>query len=100
MGELKALGIRNVPVTTVGEKVVVGFNREELTRLFGLSEKSERRAADRSFFATFDKILEALIRAARQVPPGKIDWRTPDRDRHRRAGDGPRDEIRSGRDDG
>ena len=81
MGELKALGIRNVPVTTVGEKVVIGFNREELTRLFGLSEKSERRAADRSFFATFDKILEALIRAARQVPPGKIDWRTPDRDR-------------------
>ncbi|TMA11814.1 MAG: glutaredoxin, partial [Deltaproteobacteria bacterium] len=46
MGELKALGIRNVPVTTVGEKVVVGFDREELTRLFGLSEKSERRAAD------------------------------------------------------
>ena len=79
--ELGALGIRNVPVTVLGDKAVVGFNREELTRLFKLSAGAEKQLADAPFFATLDKMLRAVIRATRQVPPSYLTWTTPDRNR-------------------
>ena len=81
LAELEGLGLRNVPVTMVGNKVVVGFNREELARLFSLRDAREKRVADSRFFETFDKILEAVIRAALQVPASHLMWRSPDRDR-------------------
>ncbi len=65
----------------VGDKVIVGFNRDELVQALQLSYKKEKRIADRKLFETFDKVLEALIRAVRQVPPGRLMWKTPDRDR-------------------
>lgn len=79
--ELEAHGIRNLPVTVVGEKVIVGFNRDELVQALALSYKKERRVADPEFFAKFDRFLEAVIRAVRQVPPDRLMWKTPDRDR-------------------
>ena len=41
----------------------------------------EKRVADSRLFAAFDKILEAVIRASRQVPSTHLMWRSPDRDR-------------------
>ena len=79
--ELKALGISNVPVTVAGDRVVLGFNQNELARLFDLDQRTEKAVADPQLFATFDKILKAVIRAARQVPPDRSTWKTPDRDR-------------------
>lgn len=79
--ELRALGALKVPVTVLGDKVVVGFDRDELVKLFHLSSSKERRIVGGDFFVTFDKVLEALIRAVRQVPPDRLQWRTPDRDR-------------------
>lgn len=61
--------------------MVVGFNREELTQLFKLSARDQKKIADAAFFATLDKMLEAVIRAARQVPPAYLSWTTPDRNR-------------------
>ena len=81
LAELEGLGLRNVPVTIVGNKTVVGFNRDELTRLFSLRDAREKRVADARFFEAFDKILEAVIRAALQVPASHLMWRSPDRDR-------------------
>lgn len=78
---MEALGIRNVPVTVLGDKVVLGFNRDELTRLFSLPDDRTRRVADSRFFETLDKVLEAVIRAALQVPASHLMWRSPDRDR-------------------
>lgn len=75
------MGLRNVPVTVVGDKVVVGFNRDELTRLFQLSAGAAKEIADAALFAKLDKMLQAVIRAARQVPPGYLTWTTPDRNR-------------------
>jgi len=71
----------NVPVTVVGDQVVLGFNQTGLAQLFDLAEGREKPIATPQFFATFDKILEAVIRAARQVPPDRLLWKTPDRDR-------------------
>ncbi len=81
MKELEALGFRKVPVTVLGEKAILGFNREELSQLFGLAQASERPVADGRLFETFDKILESVIRAARQVPSDRLMWHTPDRNR-------------------
>ena len=78
---MRALGLCNVPVTVVGDKAIVGFNREELTRFFHLSDKKEQPLAGPWLFETFDKILAAVVRAVRQVPPDRLLWTTPDRDR-------------------
>lgn len=59
----------------------MGFNPRELAQLFYISEKREGRFADSYFFVTFDRVLEAVIRAVRQVPHEKVGWKTPDRER-------------------
>ncbi len=46
-----------------------------------MSGKKPERTADAWLFETFDKILEAVIRASLQVPPQHLLWRSPDRDR-------------------
>jgi hypothetical protein len=81
LAELKQLGMRNVPVTLVGDKAVSGFNRAELTEIFRLAGQAEGPRADRWLFANLDKVLTAAIRAMLQVPPDRLMWRTPDRDR-------------------
>jgi uncharacterized damage-inducible protein DinB len=70
-----------VPVTVVGDKTVSGFDRHELTRLFNLSIQKEKPVAGPWLFETLDKILAAVIRATRQVPPDRLMWTTPDRNR-------------------
>jgi hypothetical protein len=79
--ELAALGLRNVPVTVVGSSVVSGFNPGELAQLFNLAPGAEKKVADARLFETLDRVLEAVIRAARQVPHDALMWTTPDRDR-------------------
>jgi len=78
---LQVLGLRIVPVTVVGDKTVSGFDRQELTRLFQLSGQKEKPVAGPWLFETLDRILTAVIRATRQVPPERMLWTTPDRDR-------------------
>lgn len=73
--------MRKVPVTVVGDAAVVGFNRDELAQLLKIDDRSETRRADAWLFATLDKILAAVIRAALQIPPDRLSWHTPDRNR-------------------
>ncbi|MBI4525603.1 MAG: DinB family protein [Deltaproteobacteria bacterium] len=70
-----------MPVTVVGDEIISGFNRDALARLFNLSEEKQKRLAGLWLFETFDKILAAVVRAARQVPPEQLMWHTPDRNR-------------------
>ncbi len=81
LGELESLGIRNVPVTVIGDRTILGFNRKELAASLHLSFTKEKKTADQTFFDCLDRVLEALIRASRQVPPDRFMWKTPDRDR-------------------
>lgn len=60
---------------------MLGFNRDELSQLFSLPDDRKKRTADPWLFETFDKILEAVTRAALQVPASHLMWRSPDRDR-------------------
>ena len=70
-----------MPVTVAGDQAVSGFDRQGLTELFQLSDSKEKQVAGPWLFETMDKILTAVIRATRQVPPGQMMWTTPDRDR-------------------
>lgn len=81
MAELEALGLKIVPVTVAGDQTVVGFNREELTCLFNLAGGAQKKVAGPWLFETLDKVLSAVIKAVRQVPPDRMHWTTPDRDR-------------------
>src|SRR5919109_215861 len=45
------------------------------------SRPAHKRVADTWLFETFEKILDGVIRATRQVPPERVMWHTPDRDR-------------------
>lgn len=81
LAELEVLGLRNVPVTVLGGKAIVGFNREELARTFELSAEGARKVAGAWLFETFDKILRAVIQAVVEVPPDRLMWRSPDRGR-------------------
>jgi uncharacterized damage-inducible protein DinB len=65
----------------LGDKVVLGFNQKGLAQLFHLAQSAAKPVADPQLFATLDNILAAVIRAARQVPPERLHWRTPDRER-------------------
>lgn len=68
-------------MTLAGATAVVGFNREELARLFKLRSAEKARHPGAWLFSTLDKVLEAVIRAALQVPPDRLSWHTPDRSR-------------------
>jgi uncharacterized damage-inducible protein DinB len=79
--ELESLGIRNVPVTVVGDRTIIGFNRDELAAALNLSFTKEKKIADQRLFDCLDRLLEGVIRASRQVPLDRFMWKTPDRDR-------------------
>ncbi|MBI4234490.1 MAG: DinB family protein [Chloroflexi bacterium] len=79
--ELKALGVRAIPVTVVGDKVIVGFNRPELARALGIRYRDTSDADTRFMLEKFDLVLSAAIRATRQIPQDKLDWSSPDRRR-------------------
>ncbi len=75
------MNLRKVPVTVFGNKTIVGFNRDALAEALQLSFIKEEKIADRKHFDALDMILEAVVRASRQIPPEQVMWKTPDRDR-------------------
>lgn len=83
--ELLSLGYRMVPVTLVGDKAVTGFNPRALARLLGLPEEATARRPKEWTLSKFDQVLEAVVRAVRQVPPERLSWHSPDRGRDMRT---------------
>jgi uncharacterized damage-inducible protein DinB len=59
----------------------VGFNRAALAHSLNLDNTRAQFVADDKFFETLDHLLEAVIRATRQVPTEHLMWRPSDRDR-------------------
>ncbi|MBI4540094.1 MAG: DinB family protein [Gemmatimonadetes bacterium] len=82
MAELRALGLRTLPVTVIGETVVVGFNRSELVRALELSPESDRtRPGADVLLERYERVLGAFLRANRQIPDASLDWKSPERER-------------------
>jgi uncharacterized damage-inducible protein DinB len=65
----------------VGSRAIVGFNQAALAHSLNLAGTKAQLVADEKFFETLDHLLEAVIRATRQVPTEHLMWRPSDRDR-------------------
>lgn len=80
MAELRSLGLRSTPAVVSGDRVMTGWNPGQLAALVGIAFE-ERTGAPEQLLSTLRTILEAALRAVRQVPDEKLALRSPDRDR-------------------
>lgn len=80
MAELRSLGLRSTPAVVSGDRVMTGWNPGQLAALVGIAFE-ERTGTPEQLLSTIRTILEAALRAVRQVPDEKLGLRSPDRDR-------------------
>ena len=74
-----------VPVTAVGERYVVGYNPARLKELLGISGTARWDAEPAELFVALDQLLTAVQAAVRQIPPERMSYKSPDRDRDLRT---------------
>ena len=79
--ELRALGIKALPVSVRGDRVVVGYNIPELKAAFGIGESAKGPLPAGKMLEYYRLVFEAVRRAVRQIPGGKLDWISPGRKR-------------------
>lgn len=80
MAELRARGLRSTPAVVVGDKAMTGWNPGQLAALVEVAFE-ERTGTPEQLLSTIRTILDAGLRAVRQVPDEKLSLRSPDRDR-------------------
>ncbi len=82
IAEFHALGVRAVPVTVIGDTVVVGFNRGALVRALGVGEEGRKEdISANNLLARYEPVMGGFLRANRQIPDAQLDWKSPERDR-------------------
>jgi len=79
--ELRALKLQVVPVTQVGEQVIIGFNRPALAAALGLDGSPGGKEGPEWMLQKFDTVLSAALRATRQIPDVLMDWKSSERER-------------------
>jgi len=80
MDDLRALGIMSVPAVIVGERSMSGWNPTQLAELVGITHEEQAVPPD-ELIRTVRLVLDAAIRAARQVPENCWETKHPKRDR-------------------
>ena len=80
MDDLRARGLRSVPVTVVGETAIVGFRARELAEALDLTLEPKPRDPAETI-PLLDRLLVAVRRAVLQLPGDRLDYSAPDRDR-------------------
>ena len=78
--QLGGLGLATVPVVAVGDRWVAGWNPTRIAELVGFSLQ-ERTAPPAEIVASLLMLLDAALRAVRQVPDDQLLLKSPDRDR-------------------
>ncbi|GBD11004.1 hypothetical protein HRbin23_00654 [bacterium HR23] len=81
MQELLALGFRTVPVTLVDTTPIVGFNPSAIARALGLASAVRFADDPRWMLQNYTLVLEAALRATRQVSNERLEWVSPERRR-------------------
>src|SRR5919198_3890348 len=78
---LRALGLSSVPAVVVGDRSMTGWNPTRLAELVGFAHQ-ERGTSPEDLVSSLRDILDAALRAVRQMPAG-ADWerKAPGRDR-------------------
>jgi len=81
MDQLKAMGLRNVPVVAIGESYTFAQNLKDVAKFLGVQLNREQLAPE-VLAARYDSILETAQRLVAQVPADKLDERViPNRPR-------------------
>jgi hypothetical protein len=81
MDQLKAMGLRNVPVVAIGESYTFAQNLKDVARFLGVQLNREQLTPT-ELAARYDSILETAQRLVAQVPLDKLDERViPNRPR-------------------
>ncbi|MDQ3400090.1 MAG: hypothetical protein M3470_03725 [Chloroflexota bacterium] len=80
MAELRSRGLRSTPAVVIGDRAMTGWNPGQLAALVGIAYE-ERTGTPEQLLSTIRTILEASLRAVRQVPDDRLALRSPDRDR-------------------
>jgi hypothetical protein len=78
--QLHQLGLKTVPVVAVAERYVVGWNPPRVAELVGF-DLVERATPPRELIDSIKMVLEAAVRAVRQVPDDRLMMKSPDRER-------------------
>jgi glutaredoxin-like protein NrdH len=78
---LVALGYRAVPVVQASDRSMAGWNPTRLAALVGLTNFRETAAPAEELIRSLELIVDAALRAVRQVPDERLGMRSPDRDR-------------------
>jgi hypothetical protein len=78
--QLQALGLVTVPVVAVGDRYVAGWNPTKVAELVGF-QFLEWVTPPQELIDSLKMLLEASLRAARQVPDEHLTMKSPDRDR-------------------
>ncbi len=84
MAELKALGVKSLPVSVRGEDVVVGYNVAELCETFGIDPDSGGPMHPEKMMEMYRLVFDALKRAVNQLSLEQLDWISPGRPRSMR----------------
>lgn len=74
MEQLKAMGLRNVPVVAVGESFTFAQNLKDVAKFLGVQVNREQ-LAPAVLAQRYDSILETAQRLVQQVPVDKLDER-------------------------
>lgn len=78
--ELLDRGLKVVPVTIWGDEVIIGFNPNELSRVFGI-DAHVSRADLPTMVEKYQTVLVAAGSAIGQLPLEYMDWECPERKR-------------------
>ena len=81
MAELKALGIKSLPVSVRGDDVVVGYNVEDLCKTFDIDAKIGGPMHPENMMEMYRLVFAAIKRAVNQLSLDQLDWITPGRPR-------------------
>lgn len=82
--ELRRLGAPLVPAVAVGERIVHGWNPRGFAELVGVPYTEAPQLSPSELATRLDRILQAAQRAIRQVPPDRLETKTPGLDRNLR----------------
>jgi glutaredoxin len=78
--QLRALGLMSVPAVAVGDRVMTGWNPTRLAELVGFSLKEQGGTPD-ELVSSLRVILDAALRAVRQLPDDGWERMAPGRQR-------------------
>ena len=79
--DLERFGVKRVPATIVGDRIVHGWNPEALAELVGTHYRAPGKLTPGELAARMDTVLAATQRAIRQVPREHLGMKYPGRDR-------------------